>query len=140
MTKLNGVKNIIMQVTYFLDGHRLNLLFYYHIILYWEKMSPYEKYSHNLTPEFQIVWKILAFWCHRWTYRVTCLLENLQSQKTFWLCCRQHIIFSVSKLMFVKWGRFFERNCTVKWVIFLDRFCLLWDFLLKNLKIKKQLL
>ena len=57
MTKLNGVKNAIMQVTYFLNGPIFNLWFNYHIILYWEKS--YEKFSHNLTLEVQIVWKIL---------------------------------------------------------------------------------
>ena len=32
MTKLNGVKNAIMQMTYFLIDDMFNLLFYYHII------------------------------------------------------------------------------------------------------------
>ena len=36
-------------------------VFYCHIILYWEKVTSYEKLSHNLTFEIQIVWKISAF-------------------------------------------------------------------------------
>ena len=43
-----------------------------------------------------------------------------------------------SELRFIKWVRFFERNCIVKWVIFFGSFCWLWDFLLKNLKLKKN--
>ena len=41
MTKLNGVKNAIMQVTYFLNGPMFNLLFCCHIVLYWEKVTSY---------------------------------------------------------------------------------------------------
>ena len=55
------VKNAIMQATYFLYDPKLNLLFYCHIISYREKVTPYEKFSHNLTIEDQIVWKIPAF-------------------------------------------------------------------------------
>ena len=49
------------------------------------------------------------------------------------------MLFSMSnELRLVKWMRFFERNCIVKWVIFFASFCWLWDFLLENLKIKKN--
>ena len=48
------------QVTYFLNGPMLNLLFFI-IVLYWEKVTSYEEFSHNLTLEVQIVWKISAF-------------------------------------------------------------------------------
>ena len=61
MTKLNGVKIAIIQVTYFLHGPIFNLLFDYHIILYWKNVTYYEKFSHNLTFEGQIVWKISVF-------------------------------------------------------------------------------
>ena len=40
-----------------------------------------------------------------------------------------------NELRFIKWVRFFERNCIVKWVIFFGSFCWLWDFLLNNLKL-----
>ena len=43
-----------------------------------------------------------------------------------------------SELRFIKWVRFFERNCIVKWVIFFASFCWLWDFLLENLKLKRN--
>ena len=57
--KLNGVKNAIMQVTYFLNSPMFNLLFYCHVILYWEKVTSYEKFSHNLILEGQI---LLCLW------------------------------------------------------------------------------
>ena len=44
-----------------------------------------------------------------------------------------------SKLRFIRWVRFFKRNCIIKWVIFFGCFCWLWDFLLKNLKLRKKL-
>ena len=47
LTKLHGVKSAIKQVTYFLNGLMFNLLFYCHIILYWEKVTFYEKCCHN---------------------------------------------------------------------------------------------
>ena len=43
MTKLNEVKNAIMQLTYFLNGPKLNLFFYCRIFFYWEKVTSYEK-------------------------------------------------------------------------------------------------
>ena len=53
-----GVKNTIMQVTYFLNDPMFNFLFYF--ILYWEKVTSYKKLSHNLNLEVQIVWKIFC--------------------------------------------------------------------------------
>ena len=44
-----------------------------------------------------------------------------------------------NELRSVKWVRFFERNCVVKWVIFFASFCWLWEFLLDNLKMKQIL-
>ena len=61
MTKLNGVKNAIMQVTFFLNGPTVNFSFYCLIILYWEKVNYYKKYSHNLKPEVQIMWRFQRF-------------------------------------------------------------------------------
>ena len=61
VTKVNGVKNAIMQVIYFLNGPMFNLLFHCHIILCWEKMTSYEKFSHNLTLEVQVVWNFQKF-------------------------------------------------------------------------------
>ena len=43
-----------------------------------------------------------------------------------------------SELRFVKWARFFERSCILKWVTFFASFCWLWDFLLENQKIRKN--
>ena len=43
MTQLTGMKNAVMQVTYFLNDTMVNLLFYCHIILCREKVTSYEK-------------------------------------------------------------------------------------------------
>ena len=61
VTKSNGVKNTIKQLTYFLIGPIFKFLFYCHIILYWEKVTSYEKFSPNLILEVQIVWKMSVF-------------------------------------------------------------------------------
>ena len=34
----------------------------------------------------------------------------------------------------------FEQHCIIKWVIFFNSFCWLWDFLLADLKLKKTLI
>ena len=47
VTKLNGVKNAIMQVTCFLNGPMFNLLFYWNITLHWGKVNAYQKFKHN---------------------------------------------------------------------------------------------
>ena len=67
-TLVNRMKNAIMQVTYFLHGFMIDLLFICHITLYQEKMTSYEKFNHSLTLEVQIVWKIWAFKCCKWKY------------------------------------------------------------------------
>ena len=55
VTKLNGVKNAIMQVTCFLNSPVFNLLFCCHIVLYLEKVTSYEKFNHKskLNGKFQ---------------------------------------------------------------------------------------
>ena len=50
-----------MQEAHFLNGPLVNLLFYCHIILYWEKLTYYEKFSRNITLEDQTVGKISTF-------------------------------------------------------------------------------
>ena len=47
MTKFDGTKNAIMQMTFFLNGPVFNLLFYCQIILYWEKVTSDEKFNLN---------------------------------------------------------------------------------------------
>ena len=51
------MKNPIMQLTDFLNGPCLIC----YIILHEDKVTSYEKFSHNLTVEVQIVWKISEF-------------------------------------------------------------------------------
>ena len=72
-----------------------------------------------------------------WHQTETCLLENLQIQKSFRLRCGSILFSMLSKLRFAKWVRFFEGNFIVKWVIFFISVYWLVDFLLQNLKIKK---
>ena len=49
-------KNAIMQVIYFLNATTMfKFLSYCYIILYWEKVTSYEKFSHNVTLEVQIL-------------------------------------------------------------------------------------
>ena len=69
------------------------------------------------------------------TYRNTFAGKFVKSEN-FLVVLREHIIFN--ELRFVKWVRFFQPNCTVKWVIIFASFCWLWDFLLENLKSKKN--
>ena len=45
------------SIAYFLNNPMFNLLFYCHIILYWEKLTSDEKLNHK----FIIIWKISAF-------------------------------------------------------------------------------
>ena len=52
------------------------IFFYCHIILYWQKVTSYEKFSYNLTIEVQIVWKISAFYA---------LDESIEMLKNSWI-------------------------------------------------------
>ena len=47
VTKLNGVKNAIMQVIYIVNGPMFNLLFCCHIVWYWEKVASYKECNHK---------------------------------------------------------------------------------------------
>ena len=74
-------------------------------------------------------------------------VEMVQSRCFFWhqpktcflLCCKSTFFIMLSELRFVKWVRFFEQNCIVKWVIFFTIFNWLWHFLPQNLKIVGKL-
>ena len=61
VVKLTRVNNAIMQVIYFLNGPMFSLLFCCNIILHLKKVTSCEKFSKNLTPEVQIVWKVSVF-------------------------------------------------------------------------------
>ena len=52
----------------------VNLLLYCHIIIYWEEVTFYEKFSHNLTLEVKIIWKISTIQGYWWM----CLNSNKQ--------------------------------------------------------------
>ena len=50
MTKCDKVewgKNVIMQVTYFLNDPMFTLLFCCHFVLYCEKVTSYERFNHK---------------------------------------------------------------------------------------------
>ena len=83
-----------MQATYFLNGSMFDLLFYRHIILYWEKVTTYEKFSHNLTFEVQVFWKISALYNYCWKYRNT--EKYLKNCKTFYETQSARKLFSLS--------------------------------------------
>ena len=68
-TRVNGMKNATMQVTYSLNSPVVNLLHYCHIILNWEFVTFSDKFSHNFTLEVQIVGKISEFECYWRKYR-----------------------------------------------------------------------
>ena len=52
----------------------VNLLLYCQIIIYWEEVTFYGKFSHNLTLEVKIIWKISAIQGYWWM----CLNSNKQ--------------------------------------------------------------
>ena len=54
-------------------------------------------------------------------------------EKGFWLCFGSILLSMSKEFRFVKWVRFFEKSCIVKWEIFFASFYWLWDFLLENL-------
>ena len=67
-----------------LNGPAINLLFCCYIILYWEKVTFYEKFSHSLTLETQTVWKILAFQCYWWKYQNPEIYLNFHKVQLKW--------------------------------------------------------
>ena len=90
MSKVNRVKNAIMQVTYFLNGPVFNLLFYCHVILYWVKMTSYEKFypqsypwSRNYVESFRVLMQCF--------FLLACLLCAL---KFVLLLCFFHLFVS----------------------------------------------
>ena len=60
-----GVRNVIIQVTYFLNGPMFNLFF----LLPYSIILRETDFFLDLTLEVQIIWKLLAFQCYRQKYR-----------------------------------------------------------------------
>ena len=60
MTKLNGVKNVIMEVTYFLNDPMFNLLRYCHIIYYERKWLLMTNLA-TILPKSKLCWKFQRF-------------------------------------------------------------------------------
>ena len=54
LRSFTGWKLPLWKMTYSLNGPVINLLFYCHIVLYWEKVTSYDKFSHRLILEDQI--------------------------------------------------------------------------------------
>ena len=62
VTQVNGMKNAIMQVTYFLNNPMVNLLFYCHIILHWERKWLLMRYLAAILPlKSELSGKFLRF-------------------------------------------------------------------------------
>ena len=113
------VKNVIMQVTYFLNDPMVNLLFYCHIILYWEKVTSYEKFSYNLTPEINCLEN----------FSVSMLLMKVLK------CWKINEFPKISKIYLEQKFSYGD----IQEYADISSFCWLWDFLLKNLKLKDKL-
>ena len=86
--------------------------------------------SHSKMPFLGI--EMMQCKCFFWHQTGKCLLENLWSEKSFWLCCRSILFLMSSELRFKKWVRFTEKNCIVKWMIFFASFCWLWLYARKS--------
>ena len=66
------------------------------------------------------------------------VFSDTEQKHVFWLYY-ESILFSMSsESRSVIWVMFFEWNCIVRWAIFFPSFCWLWDFLLQNLKWKRN--
>ena len=61
MTQMNGMKNEIMQVTYFLNVPMVNLVFYSHIKLNWEKVTSHENLAAILPLKSRLSGKFQRF-------------------------------------------------------------------------------
>ena len=82
-----------------IDGHLISKCFKNAVL------GVRKRWSANVfsdTKEKYVCWKILV------------------NSERFWLCCKI-ILFSMW-VRFVKWVKFFEQNCIVKWVIFYGSF------------------
>ena len=103
---------------------------------FWNKKILTGIYWNAQTFAFQVLRE-----CNSWASRNGAVqmffLEPIRNM--FFLLCWVSIFFiTLSELRFVKWMRFFEWNCIIKWVIFFASFCWLWDFLLENLKLVEK--
>ena len=58
--------------------------------------------------------------------------------ETYLLRCWSTSSSTSSELKFIKWVRLFEQDCIVKCVTFFVSFCCSWNFLLENLKLKRN--
>ena len=101
---------------------------------HWNKNFLTEIYSNIKTLAFNyfenaVLWvlEMVQRKCFFWYQPKTCLLENWLSERGFLLCCGSIFFALLNEMRFVKWVRFFEQNCIVKWVIFIASFCWLWD-------------
>ena len=80
------------------------------------------------------------FKCYFWRQPETYLLENLQKWVKFFAALRESIFYNVEWVEARKIIELFWVNGIVKWVIVVNSFCWLWDFLLQNLNLKEKLL
>ena len=98
-----------------------NLLFYCHIILYWEKVTFYEKFSHNLNLN---ITHISSFQCYKWKYQHSEKYLNFKKIRLKWKIVK-HFTRPKQRAEIIQSPKF--RNCIVKWVIFFVILCWHWD-------------
>ena len=116
------------------------------LLHFWNKNFLKEIYRNIQTFAFNVLQEC-SFWAPRnGAVQIFFLTPNRNMFTVYWFVKSErflavlweHIILMSSKLSFLEWVRFFEQNCIVKCVIFIAKFCWLWDFLLENLKLKKN--
>ena len=84
--------------------------FFRHIVLYWDKVTSWQKFSSNFTLEVEIVWKI----------------SNLT-------VLREYNVFNIEWVEVHKMSEVFRANLYCKMCDPFASFCWLWDFLVENM-------
>ena len=122
MTQVNRTEWKIMQVAYFRMAPWLICCFIvtlFYIERKWllmRNLTTILPLSQNFLENFSVL--MLLMEVSKW-WKIVGFLK-----KGFWLCSRSIFFTMLSELRFVKWVRFFERNCIVKRVSFFGQFFL----------------
>ena len=119
MTKLNEVKIPIMQVAYFLNSPMFNLLFYCYIVLFWEKVTSYEKFnSQNCMKNFSVFIAIDKSIKMLNLVEFSKILIKMKNCKTFYKVKQRAILRKLSchskpdKILLRLWNKNFVRRYT----------------------------
>ena len=98
-------------------------------------------YRHLLSKSFKKRMQFLGVkkWCSaNLTPYKNIFARKLVKSESLLVVLREHITFNVKWVEVRKWVRFFEQICIVKWVILFASFWRFWDFLVENMKFKKN--